>query len=671
MKTKISTTILALMSFVFMPLSVITADVDATIDTQLHQDLQQERIRTVAEEKEARIQPVSSDKIKFLLKSKMSGSRQLFWNEHMGSGQYRLRIQNSNANNKRAWFIFDSRTRTMRSSINRGLVVSNQYGQGFRVGRAAVVRAWRGEQQQRLHFYSGCKRNVRNDKGFCLDIVGGRNSNNQPVTFWKCHNGDNQSWVISQIKLVTVKDHETKDGKFPIRPGQKFMIRSAMSGHRMLYSNERFDSNRARRVRIRDFDAHVVTAYWVFDQRTNTIRSAHYRNWVLSNQRGYGFRIGRPAVVRAWTGEKSQPIKFYGGSRRNIRNYNGKCLDVYGGKNVHNQPVTWWNCHNGPNQGWRIMTIARKPTYRQPLRDGISFYIRSAMHTGKNLYEAEHIGGNQYRMRIRNFNIRQLRRNWRFAEKGWFTFDQRTRTIRSWTRRSFALSNQAGQGFNIGQAAVVRQWRSEVYQRIRVYGGNRRNIRNDGGKCLDVHGGHNHNGRHVIFWNCHNGPNQGWTLVRTSSLSVVVKYEEPPLRDGKLFQLRTQLNPRNRALFMDPRSSGNGQYPLRIRTHQPWCWRQWWTFDRRTKTIRQAHRRQYAISREYGTRRWVTGNAVARPFRNTVWQRTFYNRAKAVQDYGALVLTVSGWRSYENRQVVWWWTKNHAAQRWNIDTRNV
>jgi len=188
---------------------------------------------------------------------------------------------------------------------------------------------------------------------------------------------------------------------------------------------------------------------------------------------------------------------------------------------------------------------------------------------------------------------------------------------------------------------------------------------------LDVHGGHNHNGRHVIFWNCHNGPNQGWTLVRTSSLSVVVKYEEPPLRDGKLFQLRTQLNPRNRALFMDPRSSGNGQYPLRIRTHQPWCWRQWWTFDRRTKTIRQAHRRQYAISREYGTRRWVTGNAVARPFRNTVWQRTFYNRAKAVQDYGALVLTVSGWRSYENRQVVWWWTKNHAAQRWNIDTRNV
>lgn len=440
----------------------------------------------------------------------MSGNRQLFWNEHIGGGQYRLRIQNSNANNKRAWFIFDIRTRTMRAAINRSLVVSNQAGQGFNIGRAAVVRRWRGEQQQRLHFYSGCFKNVRNDKGKCLDVVGRRNANNQPVTFWNCHTGENQSWAISQIKLLKVKDHETKDGRFPVRDGVKFMIRSEMPGHRMLYSNERYDSNRARRVRIRDFDAHVLTAYWVFDSRTNTIRSAHYRNWVLSNQRGYGFRIGGQANVRAWTGEKAQPIKYFGGGRRSIQNYGKKCLDVWHGVNRSNQNVVWWNCNNGKNQGWRIVTIGRKPTYRQPLRNGVSFYIRSAMSGGKNLYEAEHIGGNQYRMRIRNFNVIQYRRNWRLAEKGWFTFDSRTRTIRSWTRRNFVLCNQAGQGFNIGQAAVVRVWRSEVYQRIRVYGGSRRNIRNDGGKCLDVHGGHNHNGRHVIFWNCHNGANQGW-----------------------------------------------------------------------------------------------------------------------------------------------------------------
>lgn len=34
-------------------------------------------------------------------------------------------------------------------------------------------------------------------------------------------------------------------------------------------------------------------------------------------------------------------------------------------------------------------------------------------------------------------------------------------------------------------------------------------------------------------------------------------------------------------------------------------------------------------------------------------------------------MTVDGWRSYNNRNVVWYWNKNAPAQRWNIDTRNV
>jgi hypothetical protein len=336
----------------------------------------------------------------------------------------------------------------MRAASRRNMAVSNQAGQGFRIGRAAVVRKWKGEQTQRTHFYSGCLRNVRNDKGKCLDVSGGRNVNNQIVTWWNCHNGNNQGWVISQIKIVNVKDHETKDGRFPVKDGVKFMIRSAMRAQRMLYANERIDG-RNRNVRIRDFDAHVVTAYWVFDSRTNTIRSAHYRNWVLSNrQRNY--RIGQNAVVRPWTGEKTQPIKFFGGSRRNIRNYGGKCLDVHGGADQHNRQVIWWNCHNGANQGWRINTIGGKPSYRQPLKDNIAFYIRSAMSGGRNLFWHEHIGGNQFRLRIHNFNVKWYRRNEAQAKKGHFVFDSRTRTIRAFLRRNYALSNQAGQGFNIG-----------------------------------------------------------------------------------------------------------------------------------------------------------------------------------------------------------------------------
>ena len=117
--------ILALLSFVLMPHRAIETSIDTTIDSTLQGNLQQESlasqeaktdgIRTVVQEADVRIQPVANG-VKFLLKSKMGGNRQLFWNDKMGSGQYRLRIQDANPNNKRAWWIFDARTRTMRSA---------------------------------------------------------------------------------------------------------------------------------------------------------------------------------------------------------------------------------------------------------------------------------------------------------------------------------------------------------------------------------------------------------------------------------------------------------------------------------------------------------------------------------------------------------------------------
>lgn len=60
---------------------------------------------------------------------------------------------------------------------------------------------------------------------------------------------------------------------------------------------------------------------------------------------------------------------------------------------------------------------------------------------------------------------------------------------------------------------MIRPFKNEVYQRIAYYKGHRQNIRNNGGKCLDVHGGSNTHRRHMIFWNCHKGLNQAWFLT--------------------------------------------------------------------------------------------------------------------------------------------------------------
>jgi hypothetical protein len=121
------------------------------------------------------------------------------------------------------------------------------------------------------------------------------------------------------------------------------------------------------------------------------------------------------------------------------------------------------------------------------------------MATFRALYWAEHIGGSQFRLRIRNNQPKE--------NKQWFVFDRRSRTIRTFSRRNYAVSNQRGYGFRIGVAAVARQYKNEVHQRLSFYGGSRRNLRNVAQKCLDVHGGANRHRRHVIFWNCHNGLN--------------------------------------------------------------------------------------------------------------------------------------------------------------------
>jgi hypothetical protein len=115
---------------------------------------------------------------RFQIKTRMRGHRALFWHEHIGGGQYRLRIHNNNSRNNRQWWIFDSRTKTIRAWADRQKVVCNQLGHAFHIGRIAVARQWKGENYQRIQWHGGSRKNIRNNGGKCLDVWGGKNNNN-------------------------------------------------------------------------------------------------------------------------------------------------------------------------------------------------------------------------------------------------------------------------------------------------------------------------------------------------------------------------------------------------------------------------------------------------------------------------------------------------------------
>lgn len=92
------------------------------------------------------------------------------------------------------------------------------------------------------------------------------------------------------------------------------------------------------------------------------------------------------------------------------------------------------------------------------MADNVKFQIRSQMAGGKGVVYHEHIGGNQYLLRIINYE--------KFEEKAYWVFDSRTRTIRADTKRTYAISNRQGYRFQIANYAVIRPFNGETYQKI-------------------------------------------------------------------------------------------------------------------------------------------------------------------------------------------------------------
>jgi hypothetical protein len=121
----------------------------------------------------------------------MKDNRAILFAEHIGSHQYRLRIRNNNPYNLKQWWIFDYRTKSIRAASNRNYVISIQLGGNNwgANGYAAVTRPYKSQITQKLRWFNGTKKTIRDVGSRCLDVYGGRNTHNMHIHWWKCHNG--------------------------------------------------------------------------------------------------------------------------------------------------------------------------------------------------------------------------------------------------------------------------------------------------------------------------------------------------------------------------------------------------------------------------------------------------------------------------------------------------
>jgi hypothetical protein len=92
----------------------------------------------------------------------MHGHRALYWEEDIGSSQFRLRIRTSIPDYTNQWFVVDSRTMTIRGHKLKTHVISNQLGYGYTRNMAAVMRPYTGEVHQRIHWKDGKRQNIQN-----------------------------------------------------------------------------------------------------------------------------------------------------------------------------------------------------------------------------------------------------------------------------------------------------------------------------------------------------------------------------------------------------------------------------------------------------------------------------------------------------------------------------
>lgn len=168
-------------------------------------------------------------------------------------------------------------------------------------------------------------------------------------------------------------------------------------------------------------------------------------------------------------------------------------------------------------------------------------------------------------------------------------FDSRTSTIRQAHRRDYAIGTRLGLKFQVGgHNYLVSRPYNRKYQRWRYVEGTTGNFRNAVDKCMDVIAMRDVYNQPLCSWHCSGNMNQAFTVFRPPAFKP-----NYPLQDKIKFHIRSKFGQR-RAIERTSHYGGN-RYYLQMKEYAPSEELQMWVFDSRTKSIREATRRNYAI----------------------------------------------------------------------------
>jgi len=141
----------------------------------------------------------ASDGQYFKIHSYLKGHRVIGRKEIHSTGQ-RVYLKDNDKNDSKTkgnqWWVLDKRTKSIRAASDRNRALSNLEGKGNKYAGTMVARTWKSQTNQQIDFYPGKKQQLKIE-GACIDVYGNRDRDGEKIILWKCHNGDNQAWLIS------------------------------------------------------------------------------------------------------------------------------------------------------------------------------------------------------------------------------------------------------------------------------------------------------------------------------------------------------------------------------------------------------------------------------------------------------------------------------------------
>jgi hypothetical protein len=332
----------------------------------------------------------------FMIQSKMTDGRVLFFGRHIAGNQYEMQIRKPQYDEREIYF-FDSKSGLIRNARHRNWVIGVQKGRTNKGSRLVLREAEKHSNQAMAHRYLANRPHnwsPLSNLNLCWDVAGGRNADGAYIMMWNCHNGLNQRF---EVNYSVNKPVYKSTG---IAPGKPFMIKSNLAGGKVLYYANGIGRDLYQmKIRAPKYD---YTEIYYFDKNSGHIRNLRYKEWVIAVQPGT-IRNGVKLVLTKAKWDPSQKWKHAHNENRFSPFSDHKfCMDIPGGRNADGTIVQMYSCHRGNNQKFTVSYSVTKPIYKSTnIRPNKPFMIQSKMHAGRVLYWANHLGGGQYLMRIR------------------------------------------------------------------------------------------------------------------------------------------------------------------------------------------------------------------------------------------------------------------------------